>query len=325
MGIANKFSLVAAAAATALTASIAGQAAEEQFISIGTGGVTGVYYPVGGHICGMINRDRSNHGIRCSAESTGGSVANINTIRAGEMEFGIAQSDTQADAYNGIGLFEGNAYKGLRSVFSLHAEPIQILVREDANIKTLDDLVGKRVNIANPGSGSRVNADLIMAEKGWDKSTFRITAELRNSEQAQALCDGKFDATFWSAGLPNASTQEATSTCNVKILPIDGQFAADFLQKYPAYSEVTVPGGMFMGNDNDIVTLGPLGTLVSSDKVSDDVVYELTKAVFSNFNRFRRLHPALNSLEAKAMATNSLVAPVHPGAERYYREREWIK
>ncbi|ROR98022.1 hypothetical protein EDC56_3694 [Sinobacterium caligoides] len=323
MGIAKKFTLVTAAAAALSLTALA--QAEDQFISIGTGGVTGVYFPVGGHICGMINRDRSKHGIRCSAESTGGSVANINTIRAGEMDFGIAQSDTQADAYNGTGPFKGKPYKGLRSVFSLHPEPIQILVRADAKINTLDDLVGKRVNIANPGSGSRMNADLIMKEKGWDKSTFRITAELRNSEQAQALCDGKFDATFWSAGLPNASTQEATSTCDVKILAIDGDFAADFIQKYPAYSKVTIPGGMFMGNEKDIMSVGPLGTLVTSDKVSDEVVYQLTKAVFSNFNRFRRLHPALNNLKAEDMATTSLVAPLHPGAVRYYKERKWIK
>jgi len=323
MTIAKKITLTAAAAVTAFSLSSMVQA-EEQFISIGTGGVTGVYFPVGGHICGMINRDRSEHGIRCSAESTGGSVANINMIRAGEMDFGIAQSDTQAAAYDGVGAFQGKAYKGLRSVFSLHPEPIQILVRADANINTLDDLVGKRVNIANPGSGSRMNADLIMADKGWDKSTFRIAAELRNSEQAQALCDGKFDATFWSAGLPNASTQEATSTCDVKILPIDGQFATDFIAKHPAYSKVTIPGGMFMGNDKDIMTLGPLGTLVTSDKVSDDVVYELTKAVFSNFSRFRRLHPALNHLKAEDMATSAVVAPLHPGAVRDYKERNWM-
>lgn len=307
-----------------MMAALPAQAAESNFISIGTGGVTGVYYPAGGAICRMINKDRREHGIRCSAESTGGSVYNVNAIKQQDLEFGVVQSDIQAAAVQGTRMFENAAYPELRAVFSLHPEPIHLMARAEAGISSFSDLENKRVNIGNPGSGQRGMMELLMSQAGWTTDNFTLAAELKSSEQAQALCDGKFDAAFWAAGLPNGSAQEATTTCNVKIIPMNGAVSQAVLDVTPAYSTATIPGGMYMGNDSDIISFGPKGTLVTSMDVPEEVVYQLTKAVFENFDSFKRLHPAFAALTPKEMISSSLVAPLHPGAVKYYKEQGWM-
>ncbi|MAF14711.1 MAG: C4-dicarboxylate ABC transporter substrate-binding protein [Marinomonas sp.] len=313
---------IATAFAAATTVSMA---AETQFISIGTGGVTGVYYPAGGSICRMINKDRKEHGIRCSVESTGGSGYNVNSIRAGELEFGVAQSDVQAAAIAGKGQFEGNPFPELRSVFSLHPEPIHLMARADSGIKSFDDLKGKRVNIGNPGSGNRSMMELLMSEKGWTTEDFAFAAELKSSEMSQALCDDKFDVTIFVAGLPNGSAQEATTTCDVRMIPLTDDASLSVQKKHSEFSQAVIPGGMYNGNPNDVVTFGPKATIVTSSNVSDEVVYQMTKAVFENFDSFKRLHPAFAPLQPVEMVHSSLVAPLHPGAEKYYREQGLLK
>ncbi|ADZ90562.1 TAXI family TRAP transporter solute-binding subunit [Marinomonas mediterranea] len=300
-------------------------AAETQFISIGTGGVTGVYYPAGGSICRMLNKGRKEHGIRCSVESTGGSGYNVNSIRAGELEFGVAQSDVQADALSGKGQFNNNPYPKLRSVFSLHPEPIHMMARADSGISSLDDFVGKRVNIGNPGSGNRSMMEMLMKEKGWTKDNFAFAAELKSSEMAQAICDDKFDVTIFVAGLPNGSAQEATTTCDIKLIPMTDSASMSVIEKNGAYSQAIIPGGMYAGNPNDVPTFGPKATIVTSTDVSDEVVYRLTKSVFENLESFKRLHPAFARLQPVEMVHTSLVAPLHPGAEKYYREADLMK
>ncbi|MEO0680792.1 MAG: TAXI family TRAP transporter solute-binding subunit, partial [Pseudomonadota bacterium] len=188
--------------------------AQQRFITIGTGGVTGVYYPTGGAICRLVNKGRKDHGIRCSVESTGGSVYNARTIREGELDFGVVQSDVQAASLAGEGRFaDDGPYADLRAIFSVHPEPMHVMVRADAGITSVADFAGKRVNIANPGSGTRVLAETLIAAEGMSKDDFSLAAELKSSEQSAALCDGKIDATIWAAGLPNGSSMEATSTC----------------------------------------------------------------------------------------------------------------
>ncbi len=207
-----KFMLGLATAATLSVGSMAA-AQEQQFITIGTGGVTGVYYPTGGAICRLVNKNRKETGIRCSVESTGGSVYNTRTIRQGELDFGIVQSDVQAAAVTGTGKFaDDGAYPELRAVFSVHPEPLHVMVRADAGINSVADFAGKRVNIGNPGSGTRVLAEALMDAAGVSTDDFALAAELKSSEQSAALCDGKIQATIWAAGLPNGSSMEATST-----------------------------------------------------------------------------------------------------------------
>ncbi|MBT2130180.1 TAXI family TRAP transporter solute-binding subunit [Aliiroseovarius lamellibrachiae] len=298
----------------------------EEFITIGTGGVTGVYYPTGGAICRLVNKGRKEHGVRCSVESTGGSVYNINTIREGELEFGVAQSDWQYHAYNGTSKFkDAGPFKGLRAVFSVHPEPFTVVARADSGIKTFADLKGKRVNIGNPGSGQRGTMEVLVDALGWTMDDFALATELKASEQSAALCDNQIDAMVYTVGHPSGSIQEATTACDSVLVEVSGPEVAKLIEDNSFYRAATIPGGMYRGNDADVATFGVGATFVSSDKVSDDVVYALVKSVFENIDDFKGLHPAFANLDPKEMATAGLSAPLHPGAEKYYREAGIIK
>lgn len=311
-------------AALAASMAVAGAAGADQFITIGTGGVTGVYYPTGGAICRLVNKDRKEHGIRCSVESTGGSVYNTRTIRQGELDFGVVQSDVQAAGLEGTGAFaDDGPYPDLRSLFSVHPEPMHLMTRADAGIGEVADLAGKRVNIGNPGSGTRVLADALMNYHGISPDDFALAAELKSSEQSAALCDGKLDAAIWAAGLPNGSSQEATSTCDVRILALEGEGIDRLLAENSAYAAATIPGGMYPGNPDDIPSWGPKATFVTSADTPDDVVYAVVSAVFDNFEDFKKLHPAFARLDEAEMIVDGLTAELHPGAEKYYMERGW--
>ncbi len=300
-------------------------AAEQQFVSIGTGGVTGVYYPTGGAICRLVNKGRKEHGVRCSVESTGGSVYNINTIRDQELDFGVAQSDWQYHAYNGTSKFKDQGpFKDLRAVFSVHPEPFTVVARADSGIKTFTDLKGKRVNIGNPGSGQRGTMDVVMAALGWSKSDFALASELKSSEQAQALCDNKIDAMVFTVGHPSGSIKEATTSCASVLVPVTGPEIDKLVSDNDYYRKATIPGGMYTGTDSDTETFGVGATFVSSTAVSDDVAYVIVKAVFENFDQFKKLHPAFANLDPKEMIKDGLSAPLHDGAVKYYKEKGWM-
>ncbi|UKA01558.1 TAXI family TRAP transporter solute-binding subunit [Photobacterium damselae] len=306
--------------AIAATLLLAGQASAQEFITIGTGSVTGVYYPTGGAICKLVNKDRKDHNIRCSVESTGGSIYNINTLRSGELDFGVVQSDWQYHGYNGSSKFkEQGPYPKLRAVFSIHTEPFNIIARADSGIKTLADLKGKRVNIGNPGSGDRATMGVVMDALGWTEKDFKLASELKGSERSQALCDNKIDAFIYMVGHPNGSIKEATTSCNAKLIPVTGEAIEKIIADNPYYTATEVPDDMYQGND-DVESFGVAATLVTSTDVSDDAVYALTKAVFENFDTFKRLHPAFAHLKPQDMVKNGISIPLHPGAIRYYKE-----
>ncbi|MEO1732966.1 MAG: TAXI family TRAP transporter solute-binding subunit [Pseudomonadota bacterium] len=314
-----KLKLTAAVVAVAAAGGMA--QAQQTFITIGTGGVTGVYYPTGGAICRLVNKDRKDHGVRCSVESTGGSVYNTRTIREGELDFGIVQSDVQSAAMEGVRAFENDEpYGDLRAVFSVHPEPMHVMVRADSGINSVADMKGKRVNIGNPGSGTRVLAGVLMDAAGVSPDDFALAAELKSSEQSAALCDGKLDAAIWAAGLPNGSSMEATSTCDIKILDLTTSGTDTVLSENAAYAAATIPGGLYPGNDADIASWGPKATFVTDASTSDEVVYVLVKAIFENFDDFKKLHPAFGRLTKEQMVKDGLSAPLHPGAEKYYKE-----
>lgn len=321
----NAKKTITSAVAAALCAALAAPANAEQFISIGTGGVTGVYYPTGGAICRLVNKGRKQHGIRCSAESTGGSVYNLNTIREGELDFGVAQSDWQFHAYNGTSKFKDKgANSKLRAVFSVHAEPFTVVARKDAGIRTFDDLKGKRVNIGNPGSGQRGTMEVLMEAKGWGKNDFAVASELKASEQSQALCDNKIDAMVYTVGHPAGSIKEATTSCDSVLVEVAGSAVGKLVGDNDYYRWATVPGGMYRGNPDDTKTFGVGATFVTSADVPEKVVYEVVRAVFDNFDSFRKLHPAFANLKEAEMIKDGLSAPLHPGAAKYYKERGWM-
>lgn len=295
--------------------------AEQTFITIGTGGVTGVYYPTGGAICRLVNKGRKDHGIRCSVESTGGSVYNLNAIAAGELDMGVAQSDWQYHAYHGTSKFEADGpNKDLRAVFSVHPEPFTVVARADSGIKKFEDLKGKRVNIGNPGSGQRSTMDVVMNKMGWTVDDFKLASELKPAEQSAALCDNKVDAIIYTVGHPNGSIQEATTACDATLVNVDNAAIADLIANNAYYRTAIIPGGMYRGNDADTKTFGVGATFVTSAKVPEEVIYQVVKAVFENFEDFQKLHPAFANLKKEEMIKDGLSAPLHDGAAKYYKE-----
>ncbi|WP_299727509.1 TAXI family TRAP transporter solute-binding subunit [uncultured Tateyamaria sp.] len=300
--------------------------AQEQFITIGTGGQTGVYFVVGQSICRLVNRGTADHNLKCTAPSTGGSIANINAIKAGDMDMGVAQSDWQFHAYNGSAKFEEDGkFENLRAVFSVHGEPFTVIARADAGIKTFDDLKGKRVNVGNPGSGQLATMQVVLDAKGWSMDDFALASELKPAEQAAALGDNKVDAIVYTVGHPNGSIQEAVSTTEANMVTVDGEAIEGLIANNPFYAAATIPGGMYEGSPDDTSTFGVKATFVTSADVDDDVVYQVVKAVFDNFDRFKRLHPAFENLTEEEMISGGLSAPLHDGAAKYYREKGWIE
>ncbi len=314
---------------TALAVSIAAtfgggeaRAAEEKFVTIGTGGQTGVYFVVGQSICKLVNRDGSKHGIKCTAPSTGGSIDNINSVRSGARNMGVAQSDWQYNAYNGTSKFKDQgAYKDLRAVFSVHPEPFTVVARKDSGITKFEDLKGKRVNIGNPGSGQRGTMEVLMGKLGWTMDDFALASELKAAEQSAALCDNKVDAIIYTVGHPSGSIQEATTSCDSIIVPVTGPVIDELVSANPFYAKATIPGGMYKGSDENVETFGVLATFVSSTQTDSDTIYVVVAAVFDNFDRFKKLHPAFKNLDPKKMVKDGLSAPLHDGAAKYFKEK----
>jgi TRAP transporter TAXI family solute receptor len=300
--------------------------AQQKYLTIGTGGVTGVYYAAGGAICRLVNKDRAKHGLRCSVESTGGSVFNVNTIKAGELDLGVAQSDVQYNAVKGLGPFkDGGAYGDLRAVMSLHPEPFTVLTRKEANIKSFADLKGKKFNVGNPGSGTRSSMEELLVAMNWKMTDFALASELKADEHGPALCDGKIDGFFYGVGHPSANIQDPTTTCGAKLVSLTGPAVDKLVKEKPYYGYATIPAGLYPNNPQETKTYGVLATLVTSSKVPADTVYTVVKAVFENFDEFKKLHPALANLKPEEMVANGLSAPLHEGAARYYKEKGWIK
>ena len=292
----------------------------ETFVTIGTGGITGVYYPAGGAICRLVNKERKTHGIRCTVESTGASVYNVNALRVGDIDLGIVQSDTQFSAYNGTeGFTKAGPNERLRALFSLQSEAFTLVARDDAGISAFEDLVGKRMNLGDPGSGNRSTLELLMREYGWTPATFKLATDLKPAEMAGALCDNKIDAYVYVVGHPNGSIKEAATTCDSHVVPVEGPKVEAFMKKYPFYPAAVIPGGMYRGTDKDVKSFGPRATLLTSADLPEDIAYLVTRVVFENLDEFKKLHPALADLTARNMLEGNSV-PFHPGAVKYFKE-----
>lgn len=299
--------------------------AQQKFVTIGTGGVTGVYFAAGGAICRLVNKDRAKHGIRCSVESTGGSVFNVNTIKAGELDFGFTQSDVQYNAVKGLGSYKDAAYGDLRAVFGVHPEPFTVVARKEANITKFEDFKGKRFNVGNPGSGTRSSMEELLGGMGWKLGDFSLASELKADEHGPALCDGKIDGFYYAVGHPSANIQDPTTTCGARLVSITGPVIDKLVADKPYYSKVTIPAGLYPNNPQATLTYGVLATVVTSSKTPAETVYQVTKALFDNFDEFKKLHPALANLNPQNMVKDGLSAPLHEGAARYYKEKGWIK
>jgi TRAP transporter TAXI family solute receptor len=321
----NPIRSLALVAALAAAFALPEAAAQQKYLTIGTGGVTGVYYAAGGAICRLVNKDRAKHGIRCSVESTGGSVFNVNTIKAGELDLGVSQSDVMYNAVKGLSQFKDGAFSDLRSVMSLHPEPFTVLARKEANAKGFADMKGKKFNVGNPGSGTRASLEELLGAMGWKMTDFALASELKADEHGAALCDGKIDGFYYGVGHPSANIQDPTTSCGAKLVSITGPAVDKLISEKPYYAYATIPAGLYPNNPQETRTYGVLATLVASSKTPADSVYVVVKAVFDNFEEFKKLHPALANLKPEDMVKNGLSAPLHEGAARYYKEKGWIK
>lgn len=298
------------------------QAQAADYVTIGTGGQTGTYYVVGQTVCRLVN-SLDDADIKCNAPSTGGSVANINGIKSGDLDLGVAQSDVAFNALMGMNQFS-NAFEDLRSVFSMHSEPLTIVARNDSMINSFADLKGKKVNVGNPGSGQRATMETLLSFKGLDFSYFSLASELTSTEQSSALSDKNIDAFTIVTGHPSGLIQEATTVTEAKIIPVEGSDVDSLIKKYPYYAKAVIPGNLYKGTPNDINTYGVVATIVTDKNTPDNVIYEVTKTVFENLDRVKKIHPAFAHLSESNMIQAGLSAPLHEGAKRYYQERGWI-
>jgi TRAP transporter TAXI family solute receptor len=305
--------------ATALLSALAIPAFSAEFITIGTGGVTGTYYPTGGAICRLVNKYKKETKIRCSVESTGGSVYNINTIKNGELDFGIAQSDVVYQASKGTGKFEGKKIGKLKSVMAIYPELLTLVTRKDANINKLSDVKGKRINLGNPGSGNEATALDLFKSSDIKKSDLGFAGALKAAEMPDALRDNKIDGYFYMVGHPTANIKDASNSVDVKIVPLTGSNVDKLIATHPYFAKADVPGGLYKGHPEGTPTFGVKAVLVTSDDVSEKAVYTVVKAILENFDAFKKLHPAYSNITKESLL-DGLSAPLHEGAKKYFKE-----
>lgn len=308
----------------ALIAAMSVPAFATQFITIGTGGVTGTYYPTGGAICRMMNKERKKTGIRCSVESTGGSVYNVNTINANELDFGISQSDTAYQGYHGEGKFKGKAIKGLRSVLAIYPELLAFVVTKSSGIKSLKDIKGKKINIDIPGSGTRMTTDIVLEAFGIKHSDLALANELKSSEGPTMLKDNKIDGYFGVFGHPTANIKDASNSVDIDLVPIEGEPIDKLVKKYSYYAKGVISGTFYKGVEHDTPSIGVKAVLVTKDSIDDKIVYTVAKTILDNFEAFKKLHPAYKTITKESLL-DGLAVPQHPGAIKAFKEAGLIK
>jgi len=294
-------------------------------VVIGTASPTGIYYPLGGSICRLLNLDTSRHGLRCSEEPSSGSVMNIESLRRGRLDIGIVPSDVLADAVAGEGSFTSRGpTTELRILFAGPDEMLTVVARKDLGIRTVAEIRGTRINIGNPGSRQRATIDRVMAILGLRRSDFVDVRELSAAEQNRAFCVKELDVIVYSVDHPSGLIRDVTRTCHGMLVDVSGPAIDRMLSEYREYERAVIPGGTYSDNPADVRTFGVRAVVVTSPRVSDTMAYEITRAVFDNFDAFRRLHPAFETLSVAGMVRVGGRAPAHAGAMRYYRERGWL-
>ena len=297
--------------------------AKPKVFKVATGEYMGLYYPTGGAIAEIVNNKQEEYGFRCIAKPTSGSVFNINAIMAGDMEFGIVQSDSQYQALNGLDEWKDKGpQKDLRTMFSLYTESVTLVASVDSGIKTIQDLKGKRLDIGKVGSGGRQNAVDALNAAGIDwKTDIKVITIPKNTDAQSMLMRGELDAFFYTVGHPTTAITFATvgtkKTLFVPIVNIE-----KLLSKNPYYVESVIPVSLYpqIANEEDVKTFGVKATFVTSAKIPDNVVYAITKEVFENLGSLKYSDPTLNMLTKESMVKDGLTAPLHPGALQYYKE-----
>lgn len=289
--------------------------AQEQ-LSIATGGTGGVYYPMGGGLAEIIN----NHvdGYAATAEVTGASVENMGLVATGDADMALALADTVQQAYTGTGRFEGQQLPMLRAMGVAYANMVQIVTLEGSGITSLQDMVGMRVSVGAPGSGTEVNAEQILSANGISYDDIE-EQRLNFNETADALANGDIDAGFWSVGAPTSSILNLATTNSIVMIELSEEELAAADASNPVFAITSLAGGTYEGVPNDVAVIGVPNVLVVSSEMSDDLVYAITSAMFENIAELQAVHPAaLQTTVDLALAASPI--PLHPGAIRYFEE-----
>jgi len=320
---------VAAALGVAAISPTAVAKSKRVLFNIGTAGITGSFWATGGQVCNLVNKSRKKqkHTLRCTVESTGGSVSNLRALRAGDLDLIFAQSNLEYHSYNGSGPFKkAGPHKDLRFVMSFTTNRLHVVARKDAGIKKMADLKGKRVNTGNPGSGTETTAYMVFKYFGIDpKKDLALDSKLPSREQSKALCDGKIDAFLYPTAVPVATIEEAANTCDVNIVSLEGPELDKILADRDYFGRVKIPAGSYRGHDKDIVTFGYAAALLTTKDLPEEIGYHLTKAVMNGFEKIKKTAPMFSLMERKSSATFGKHVPYHPGAEKYYKESGLVK
>ena len=320
------FSAIAAIAAVGFIATppsaLAGS--KRVLFNVGTAGITGSFWATGGQVCNLVNKSRKKQGhtLRCTVESTAGSVGNLRAIRAGDLDLIMAQSNLQYHSYNGSGPFKKDgAHKDLRFVMSFTTNRQHVVTIKGNGINSIHDLRGKRVNTGNPGSGTEATSYMVLKYFGIDpKKDLALDSKLTSREQAKALCDGKIDAFFYPTAVPVAAIEEAANNCDTNILSLKGPELDKLLAERDYFGPVKIPAGSYRGHDKDIDTFGYAATLLTTKDLPEEIGYHLTKAVMNGLEKIKKTAPMFSLLNHKMSATFGKHVPYHPGAARYYKE-----
>lgn len=293
-------------------------------VTIGTGSVSGTYYPTGNNICKLVNMYEKDTAIKCTIEATSGSVYNINSIKNNTLEIAIAQSDMVHQAYNGVGKFQNNGSTNLRAIMSIYPELLTFVVNKNANITKLEDIKNKKINVGEIGSGSESSVKILFANSNISTKELAKEERLNPTDMQQALIDGKIDGYFFVLGHPNNTIKELAQKMDIAILPLQGQNIDSIIAQYPYYSTSLIKANTYQGVNEDVNTYGVKAILITSTNTSEKIIYQITKAIVDNFDEFKTLHPAYANM-TKETLLDSLSIPLHDGAKKYYQEKGIIK
>jgi TRAP transporter TAXI family solute receptor len=296
----------------------------KDIVAIGTGGISGTYFPTGGSICRLVNSYTLKSNIRCVVESTDGSVYNINELSKGNFELGIVQSDILYQAYNGKGEFKDNKHQSLRAIMAIYPELLTLVTKGSANIQRLSDIKGKSISIGSNGSGSEASVKILLKESNINLSDIKELKNIDSNRVRFALQREQIDGYFYMVGHPAIDIKKVSHDTDVSIIPIDGTYVDNLIKKYPYYAKGIIKKGTYKGLQKDIKTYGVKALLVASDSLNNDKVYFILKSILENFDKFKRLHPAYANITKESLL-EGLSAPLHDGAKKYYKEIGLLK
>jgi TRAP transporter TAXI family solute receptor len=312
----KKRSIAIALALLALAAMLIGCAPKQRFITIGTGGTAGTYFPLGGALAEIWNKNIP--GMNANATSTGASAANVALLKDGKVDVIFVQNDAAYYALNDLELYKGKAMPDIRGIASLYDETCQLVALASSNIKSIADLKGKRVSVGAAGSGVEANARQILEAAGLSYDDIKVQY-LSFAESASNLKDGNIDAAFNTAGAPTAAIQDLAASKKIVLVPVDGAVADALMAKWAFYTKTTIPAGTYQGVDAAVTTVSVKSMLAVSAKLEDKIVYDMLKTMFANGDRLAASHKKGADIKI-ASATDGMSIPLHPGAEKFYKE-----